>query len=105
MDPMNLVLDIAYYLGVIVMLAVIVFGFLRLAIGPTTLDRMVGFDTITIAVTALIALFSIHAGTTEYMELILVMTALGFFTTVAYYYYLSQPKQRSGEDFNQEGAP
>jgi len=102
---MNLFLDTAYYLGWAVLLAVSLAGCWRLAKGPTTLDRMVGFDALTIAVTGLIGLFSIHEGTSEYMELILVMTALGFFTTVAYYYYLSQPKQRCGEDFNQEDAP
>ena len=36
------------------------------------------------------------------MELILIITGLGFFTTVTFYYYLCQPKQRAGEDFNQE---
>ncbi|CAM2863575.1 monovalent cation/H+ antiporter complex subunit F [Rariglobus hedericola] len=99
---MNLFLEIAYYLGWAVLLTVTLCGFWRVIAGPTTLDRMVGFDAVTIAVTALVAIFSIHAGTSEYMELIIVMTALGFFTTVAYCYYLSQPKQRSGEDFNQE---
>ena len=101
---MNL-LDVAYYIGWAVLLSVSLAGVWRVFAGPTTLDRMVGFDAITIAVTALIALFSLHARTAEYMELILIITALGFFTTVAYYYYLSQPKQRSGEDFNQEDSP
>lgn len=101
---MNL-LDVAYYAGWAVLLMVALAGVWRLAMGPTTLDRMVGFDTLTIAVTGLVALFSIYERTSEYMELILVITALGFFSTVAYYYYLSQPKQSSGEDFNQEDAP
>ncbi len=95
-------LDAAFYFGWAVLLMVASAGLWRLSQGPTTLDRLIGFDTVTIAVTALIALFSIHAGTAEYMELMLVTAGLGFFTTVAYFFYLSQPKKRGGEDFDQE---
>lgn len=94
--------DIAYYLGWALLLGVVACGCWRIARGPTTLDRMVGFDTLVIAVVGLACLFSIHARTAEYVELILVVTALGFFTTVCFYYYLAQPKRRGGEDFNEE---
>jgi multisubunit Na+/H+ antiporter MnhF subunit len=95
-------LDVAYYIGWMVLLGVAIAGACRMVAGPTTLDRMVGFDTLTIAVAAVVGLFSIHAGTSEYMELILLIAALGFFTTVAYYYYLSQPQAKGGEDFNED---
>lgn len=99
---MNLFLDIAYYAGWAVAFAVAVAGVYRIAAGPSTLDRLVGFDTLTAAVVAMIVIVSIHRHTADYMELILIITGLGFFTTVAFYYYLCQPKRRSGEDFNQE---
>lgn len=95
-------LDLSYYIGWTLMLLVGLAGGWRILAGPTTLDRMVGFDALTIATTAVVGLFSIHTGTSEYMELILVITALSFFTTVAFYYYLSQPSQQGGEDFNEE---
>ena len=101
MDTMNL-LDVFYYIGWALMLAVALAGSWRIVAGPTTLNRMVGFDTLTIAVAAMVGLFSIHAQTAEYMELILIIAALGFFTTVAYYYYLSQQGASSGEDFVEE---
>jgi multicomponent K+:H+ antiporter subunit F len=98
---MNLA-EIAYAIGWIVLLFVCAAGFWRIAKGPTTLDRMVGFDAVMIAMVALIVLFSIHEGTGEYLELVIVVTALGFFGTVSYFYYLSQPRRKIGEDVKKE---
>lgn len=79
-----------YFLGCTLLLAVVGIGFLRIARGPTLFDRIIGFDTIMIAIVGWLALFSIHVATTEYIELIIVVAALGFFATVCYVYYLSQ---------------
>lgn len=97
---MNLV-DAFYYLGIGVMLVVIGCGVWRIVRGPSTLDRLVGLDTFTVAVIGLVMLFSIRDGTSEFMELVLMVTGLGFFTTVCFYYYLSQP--RRGPDEGGEG--
>ncbi len=98
---MNLI-DIAFYIGLALLLGVLACGCYRLTRGPTTLDRLLGLDTFTVSVVGLVALFSMRANTAEYVELILIVTALGFFTTVCFYYYLSQPRKKGGEDFNQE---
>jgi multicomponent K+:H+ antiporter subunit F len=102
---MNTLLELAFYLGFAAGFLAVLAGLWRLGRGPTTLDRMIGLDTLTIAVGVLIGLESLRTGTTDYMELIIVITAFGCFTTVAFYYYLSQPKHRAGEDFNQEEKP
>jgi multicomponent Na+:H+ antiporter subunit F len=94
--------SLGFYTGAAVVLAVLAAGCWRILRGPTTLDRVVGLDTLTVAIVGLTALFSIRANTAEYVELILVVTALGFFTTVCFYYYLSQPRKQGGEDFNRE---
>lgn len=99
---MNTLNEIFFYIGWGMAFIVVLSGLYRLYSGPTTLDRLVGFDTITASVLGMIVIVSIHQNTADYMELILIITGLGFFTTVAFYYYLCQPKQRSGEDFNQE---
>lgn len=65
-------------------------GLWRLVIGPTTLDRMLGFDMITITVVALVLVFSVMTGATEYLEFAFILSGLGFLTTVAYFYYLMQ---------------
>ncbi len=100
-----MILDAAYIVGWAVLLGVIACGGWRMTCGPSTLDRLVGFDTLAVAVLGLLVLFSIREGTAEYVEFILIVTALGFFATVCYYYYLSQPRRRSGEDFNREDEP
>lgn len=86
-----------YFAAWILLTAVVLAGLWRIARGPSLFDRLVGFDTIMIAIVGWIVVFSIHERTGEFLELILVVTALGFFATVAYYYYLSQPSGHSGE--------
>ena len=83
-------IDIFYFLGWLIFAPGLIVGIWRIAVGPTTLDRMVGFDLLTITVVALMILFSVREGTGEYLELIIIVTALSFFSTVAYFYYLSQ---------------
>lgn len=65
-------------------------GLWRLAVGPTTLDRMLGFDMIAITVVALVLAFSAASGTADYVEFVFILSGLGFLTTVAYFYYLMQ---------------
>lgn len=99
---MNLT-DILYFLGWLLLLPGLVVGVWRIASGPTTLDRMIGFDLLTITVVALLILFSVYEGTGDYLELIIIVTALGFFSTVAYYYYLAQLPAAEGELTTKEG--
>lgn len=94
--------SVLYPLGWAVALLLATVAIWRISIGPTTLDRMVGLDAIAVAFVTIIALFSLQNHSVGFLELILLLTALGFFTTVSFYYYLAQPKSRSGEDFNDE---
>jgi multisubunit Na+/H+ antiporter MnhF subunit len=88
-----------YFLGSALMLFVAAIGFVRVARGPTLFDRIIGFDTIMIAIVGWLVLFSIHGNTVEYIELIIIVAALGFFATVCYVYYLSQSNpQDEGPD-------
>ncbi len=82
--------DILYYLGWLFFAPGLLIGVWRIAVGPTTLDRMLAFDLLTVTVVALMILFSVQENTGEYLELIIIVTALGFVSTVAYFYYLSQ---------------
>ncbi|WP_437782402.1 monovalent cation/H+ antiporter complex subunit F [Sorangium sp. So ce1097] len=70
--------------------AAIAAGLWRLGTGPTTLDRMLGFDMITITVVALVLVFSAATGSVDYIEFAFILSGLGFLTTVAYFYYLMQ---------------
>lgn len=100
---MNTLLQMVLYpLGWIVALSLAGMAFWRVARGPTTLDRMVGLDTAVVAMVAIVALASLQVGTAAFLEMIILITALGFFATVMFYYYLAQPKRREDEDFNEE---
>lgn len=93
---------VLYPLGWVVALMLSGVAIWRITRGPTTLDRMVGLDAILVALVTIVAMFSLQKHAVGFLEMIILLTALGFFTTVAFYYYLAQPKRRAGEDFNEE---
>lgn len=83
---MNTVFAIsAILLGLSILLALV-----RLAQGPTTVDRVIAFDTISICVIGMIVLICFNWKTTLFLELILILSSLGFFSTVAYVLYLTK---------------
>lgn len=103
---MNTLLETVYPFDWALVFVVGLAGAWRIVRGPTVLDRLLGFDALTVAVCALIALHSIRTRTADYMELIIVVTGLGFFTTVAFFYYLSQTTSnpRSSSLDEEEGS-
>lgn len=94
---MNLV-DILYYGGWALLMLAVLAGLWRVVFGPSTLDRLLGFDTAMIAMLAIVILVAVRERSAVSLELVLVLTGLGFFTTVAYFYYLSRAPSKS-EDF------
>jgi multicomponent Na+:H+ antiporter subunit F len=79
----------------------------RVVRGPTTLDRILAFDAVLVYLVGMVVVASIHRRTAEYLELILVITSLAFFTTVVFYYYLNRLPANSpdfqGSDEQKEG--
>ena len=61
---------------------------LRLRRGPTIMDRILAFDTICVLIVGFMAIVSVRWNTALYLDLILVFTLLGFFSTVAFALYL-----------------
>lgn len=93
-------IDVLYYAGWALLMLAVLAGLWRVVFGPSTLDRLLGFDTAMIAMLAIVLLVSVRERTDVSLELVLVLTGLGFFTTVAYFYYLSRSPEDS-EDFDQ----
>lgn len=96
-------IDLIYYLGWLLFTPGLLIGVWRIAVGPTTLDRMVAFDLLTMTIVAIMVLFSVREQTADYVELIIIVAALGFFSTVAYFYYLAQLPAEEGELSAKEG--
>lgn len=63
-------------------------GIWRLAKGPTVLDRILCFDLIVITASSLVVIFSAYFATSDFIEFVFVLSALGFLSTVSYFYYL-----------------
>lgn len=70
----------------------ILLGLYRLARGPHVIDRVMAFDLITTCAVGFIVLLSIQWGTALYLELILIVSLLGFLTTVAFVFYLNRTR-------------
>ncbi len=75
----------------------------RIARGPTLLDRILAFDVLTVAATALLVVQSIRWHTTDYMGLILIYTVLGFSTSMAFVAYLSRSDGAQAGERNEAG--
>jgi multicomponent Na+:H+ antiporter subunit F len=81
---MNFALSLAFGLLTISILL----GLIRLARGPTVIDRVLAFDLIATCAVGMIVLLSIQWNTPMYLELVLIFSLLGFLTTVAFVFYL-----------------
>ncbi|WP_299871825.1 K+/H+ antiporter subunit F [uncultured Sulfitobacter sp.] len=61
-----------------------VLSMVRLVIGPSTGDRILAIDTMTVNAIGLIVLLGIAQGSRIYFEVTLIIAMLGFISTVAY---------------------
>jgi len=84
-----------------VLIIAILLAWWRMAKGPSVLDRILAFDTITVCVVGLIILLSIRWRSLYFLELILVASLLGFLSGVAFVFYL----EKTMDTHPEEGAP
>lgn len=87
-------LQIAFYL----LIAAMIPGFWRMARGPTVVDRIIAFDAVVMCAAGLVVLLSRLWQSPLYLDLILIISSLGFLGTVAFVFYLQKtlPKRRRG---------
>jgi len=81
-------ITIACYIGIAVLSGCVVLGLIRLALGHTVLDRLLAIDAVLFFGVGILGAYSILGHTALYLELILVIALLGFFTMVAWFHYL-----------------
>lgn len=62
----------------------------RFAIGPTSLDRLVALDSFAIVFLCLVAVWGVHIGTVWFYDLILMLSVVGFLSTIALARYFDQ---------------
>lgn len=83
-------METALVIGNIAVFLTIVLGLFRMMRGPTIVDRILAFDTTAISLIALVVLMSIRWNTAVYLELVLIISLLGFVGTVALVFYLQR---------------
>lgn len=89
MDNMSFT-EITVIISSILIFFSIVFGIIRLVIGPDTVDRVVAVDLLTIVTIALIALLAHQAERFIYLDVALVYGLLSFLGVLAVARYLER---------------
>ncbi|MCW9046784.1 MAG: monovalent cation/H+ antiporter complex subunit F [Gammaproteobacteria bacterium] len=75
--------DITVIICAVLIFFSIVFGIIRLVIGPDTVDRVVAIDLLTVVTIALITLLAHQAGRYIYLDVALVYGLLSFLGVLA----------------------
>ena len=68
----------------------------RLLVGPTILDRIIGFDMAAICIVGMIILLSILWKSPVYIEIMIIFSLLGFVGTVTFVSYFTSRPDRLG---------
>jgi multicomponent Na+:H+ antiporter subunit F len=94
-------------ISIVILLGALLLGFWRLARGPTVVDRILAFDAVVLCAVALTVVLSRIWHSDYYLELILIISSLGFFGTVAFVLFLQKALPYGGEEAgeNREEAP
>jgi multisubunit Na+/H+ antiporter MnhF subunit len=90
--------ELLFQIAVSVLGLALLLGFYRLARGPTVVDRILAFDAVVLCAVGLIAVLSRWWESKFYIELILIISSLGFFGTVAFVLFLQTSLPYGGED-------
>lgn len=98
-------INTALFIAELVLTLSILFGLYRLVRGPHVIDRVMAFDLITTCAVGMIVLLSIQWNTPLYLELILIVSLLGFLTTVAFVFYLNKTREERDGPTTTPSAP
>jgi multicomponent Na+:H+ antiporter subunit F len=90
--------DLMLNVAVLVLVIALLLGFYRLWRGPSVVDRILAFDAVVLCAVGLTALLSRWWQSELYIELILIVSSLGFFGTVAFVYFLQRALPYGGEN-------
>lgn len=82
--------DTILLIAAALILCSIVFGVIRLALGPTVVDRVAAVDLLTVVSISLIALYAHVGGRSIYLDVALVYGALSFLAVLAVARYLER---------------
>ncbi len=87
-------LDLSVYIGFVMVMAALVVGFIRLALGPSLADRVVALDMMTITIIVFCGLYAIYTGDASFLDVAIVLALIGFLATVALARYAERRYER-----------
>ena len=87
-------LDLCVYIGFVMVMAALVVGFIRLALGPSLADRVVALDMMTITIIVFCGLYAIYTGDASFLDVAIVLALIGFLATVALARYAERRYER-----------
>lgn len=71
----------------------VLFTLVRILLGPSLADRILGLDALTLLGLAIIAVFAVRSGFYLYVDLAVALALLGFLSTAAFARYLLSRRQ------------
>lgn len=66
--------------------------------GPSLPDRVISLDVFSANLLAALAIYSVLAGESSYLNVALIMSLIAFVGTMTFAYYLVQKRPKPGED-------
>ena len=92
--------DLVYLISSLLLFSSVFLSLYRMIKGPTTMDRVLSFDSFAISVVGIMVLLYIHWKTVIYLDLIIIFSLFGFFGTVAFSYFLDRTYPENTEENN-----
>ncbi|OSP56826.1 monovalent cation/H+ antiporter complex subunit F [Pseudoruegeria sp. SK021] len=93
-------LSLAINLSFAMVMVAVLFGFIRLVIGPSLADRVVALDMMTVSIVVFCALYAIESGSPVFLDVAIALALVGFLATVSLARYAERGLKRhhSGPD-------
>lgn len=86
-------MDVATNIALVLLLAAMLMTVVRIVLGPTLADRILGLDTVTVLAIGIIGVFAIRTGLHLYVDIAVALGLVGFLSTAAFARYLLSRRQ------------
>ena len=83
-----------FTMAVLILSIVLAFG--RMVLGPSSADRVVALDLISVLIVAFLAVFSVHEVNTSFLDVAIAYALVAYLGTVALARYLFRSKRNAG---------
>jgi multicomponent Na+:H+ antiporter subunit F len=82
----------------VVLIAALFLALYRLMVGPSRPDRVIALDLMSMTILGIIGAFSIATGQTEYLDVAIILSLIGFLSTVGFARYIERATLPRAED-------